>query len=65
TVLEPEEIINDESCLMRSDLTDEGFKLYQKAEQKWLRGIDRGKDPTDMGVFEKELAKLRFLSSHP
>lgn len=58
TVLEKDEPLTDNSCLMRSDLTEKGFLLYQKAEQKWLRGHDRGKSPTDMTVFERELAKL-------
>lgn len=57
-VLSKDEPLSDSSCLMRSDLTDKGFKVYQKAEQKWLRGIDRGKSPTDMQIFEKELAKF-------
>ena len=58
TVLGEDEPLTDNSCLMRSDLTEKGFLLYQKAEQKWLRGHDRGKSPTDMTVFERELAKL-------
>lgn len=58
TVLEEDEPLTDGSCLMRSDLTEKGFLLYQKAEQKWLRGHDRGKSLTDMTVFERELAKL-------
>ncbi|HEX8658336.1 MAG TPA: hypothetical protein VF690_12410 [Hymenobacter sp.] len=58
TVLEEDEPLTDDSCLMRSDLTEKGFLLYQKAEQQWLRGQDRGKSPTDVTVFERELAKL-------
>jgi hypothetical protein len=59
TVLGPNEPLADDSCLMRSDLTERGFLLYQKAEQKWLRAHDRGiRDPTDMTIFERELAKL-------
>lgn len=58
TILEPDAHLNDDSSLLRSDLTDKGFLLYQKAEQKWLRGIDKGQSPTDMHVFEKELSKL-------
>jgi hypothetical protein len=57
-VLKPGEALTDESRLMRSELTDRGFALYQQAEQKWLRAMNRGKDVTDMRVFEKHLAKL-------
>lgn len=57
-VLEKDGPLTDESKLMYSDLTSKGFRLYQRAEQKWLKGIDRGKDPTDMSVFDKELARL-------
>jgi hypothetical protein len=57
-VLEKDESLSDESKLMRSDLTDKGFILYGLAEQKWLKGIDRGKDPTDMKVFANELARI-------
>jgi hypothetical protein len=57
-VLKPGETLTNESRLMRSDLTDRGFALYQQAEQKWLRAIDRGKNVTDVRVFEKHLAKL-------
>ena len=59
-LLEQGEPLTDESKLMRSDLTDKGFLLYQRAEQKWLKGIDRGKDPTDMRVFAKELTKIEL-----
>lgn len=57
-ILKEDDPLNDESKLMRADLTDKGFKLYQKVEKQWLNGIDRGKDPTDMTIFIKELAKL-------
>ncbi|RZJ90568.1 MAG: hypothetical protein EOO60_08820 [Hymenobacter sp.] len=57
-ILEIGEPITDELKLMRSNLTDRGFRLYKQAEQKWLKGIDRGRDPTNMGVFDRELAKL-------
>jgi hypothetical protein len=57
-VLKPGEALTDESCLRRSDLTDRGFALYQQVEQKWLRAIDRGREVTDMRVFEQHLSKL-------
>jgi Asp-tRNA(Asn)/Glu-tRNA(Gln) amidotransferase A subunit family amidase len=57
-VLKPGDALTDESCLMRSDLTARGFALYQQAEQKWLQAMDKGRDFTDMRVFEKHLAKL-------
>lgn len=62
-VLERNEPLTDESKLMRSDVTDKGFLLYQRTEQKWLKGIDRGKKPDDMKIFDKELAKLESSES--
>jgi hypothetical protein len=62
-VLERNEPLSDESKLMRSDITDKGFQLYQRAEQKWLKGIDKGKKPDDMSIFDRELAKLEAVEN--
>lgn len=43
-----------------SDLTDEGLLLMKQTYDRWLRNVDQGKTaPDDMGLFEKNLAKLR------
>lgn len=59
TVLQTGAPITDESRLLRSDLTAEGFEVYRRTEQRWLRSIDRTKRYTDMRLFTKELAKIR------
>lgn len=51
--------ITDDSQIHTDDLTDEGFEFMRSGYQKWLRALDRGKDPTDTRILEKELAKLR------
>ena len=50
--------LTDESRLLRSDLTAEGFEVYRRTEQRWLRSIDRTKRYTDMRLFAKELVKV-------
>jgi hypothetical protein len=62
-VLAGDERLTDESKLMRSDVTDKGFLLYQRTEQRWLKAIDRGKNPSDMSLFDKELTKLNLSQS--
>lgn len=56
-ILEKNAPITDELAIKVSDLTENGFQLIKKCHDKWLRGIDKGKNPTDMRVFEKELTK--------
>jgi hypothetical protein len=60
TVLRTGDEVTDNSCLLRSDLTEEGFEVYRKAEQKWLRNIERTKNFTDMRLFARELSKSRI-----
>lgn len=45
--------------IRRSDLTDEGYELYQRVEQRWFNAIDKGVAPTDTAILEKALKKLR------
>jgi hypothetical protein len=51
--------IPDNFELRANQLTEEGLKLLQKAYQKWLKSIDKGKSETDTTFLEKELKKLR------
>jgi hypothetical protein len=57
-ILKDDDLVTDETQIKVSDLTDKGFMLIKKAHDKYLKGINRGKVPTDVSVFEKELAKL-------
>jgi len=46
---------------MVDDLTVEGLEFMRTGYQKWLRMLDRGGDPSDTRILERELAKQRGL----
>lgn len=46
-------------CLRKDDLTPEGLALFKAALFKWAAAYDRSKDTSDIGVFERALAKFR------
>jgi len=48
-----------ETVVRRSDVTDEGFEFLRRAEPKWFRALSRGTPPTNIGILQRELAKLR------
>ena len=56
-----EDLITDETAIMVSDLTEEGMTMIKKCHDKWLRGIDRGKDPSNLKIWDKALAELRSV----
>lgn len=59
-VLLPEdEEISDSFVIRRSDLTDEGYELYRRAEQGWLGAIDRGRKPSNTSILERALRSIR------
>ena len=51
--------INNNTKIMKSDLTKEGFDLVAKALDKWFSAQDRGKAPDDTTILERELKKIR------
>jgi hypothetical protein len=59
TLLAAGDEVTADTKIWKSDLTEEGVSFVRRAEQKWLRAIDRGKAPTNTKMLEKELAKLR------
>jgi hypothetical protein len=57
-------VLTDQSELegleLRSvDLTEAGVDVMRCGLDKWLKGLDRGKDPSDVAVFTKCLAKVQ------
>ncbi len=42
--------------ILRSDLTDTGFRVMEVAYDKWLRGINKGKRIDDLSILIKALA---------
>jgi hypothetical protein len=56
----PIEEINDETKLLRSDLTNEGFEFFKIAHDRWANNIfDKGKSPEDVKYLEKKLKEIR------
>lgn len=51
--------ITDDFEIRSDDLTAEGLQFMRTGYQKWLRMLDRGGDPSDTRILEKELSKLR------
>lgn len=56
-ILARDQPVTEELRIYKSDLTDVGFAVVKSAYDKWLRGHDRGKDISDVGVLERALAK--------
>lgn len=49
---------NNDLVLHTSNLTDKGRELIDLCYEKWLKGFDRGKDPSDLKIFIKGLKKI-------
>lgn len=63
-ILEESENVTDETCIMSSDLTEEGFRLIKKKYGNWVDGImDKGRSPSDFTILDKELRKMRHVES--
>ena len=59
-IIDKYEKIDDDSKLMRSDLTEEGFEFFKKAYDRWSTNIyDKGKSPEDVKYLEKKLREIR------
>lgn len=51
--------VTDDFEILFDDLTEEGLQFMRAGYQKWLRMLDRGGDPSDTRILDKELAKQR------
>jgi hypothetical protein len=51
--------ITAEFSIKSSDFTETGVAIMKRAYDKWLKRIDRGSDPEDVGLLKKEIDKLR------
>jgi hypothetical protein len=59
-LIDNESDIDENFCYKVSDLTDEGLEFTKIALAKYVNGIDRGKDPSNVKVLERELKKMRL-----
>jgi len=60
TILKKEENVTEDTCIISTDLTEEGLQLIKKKYDKWTKGImDKGRSPSDFTIFDKELKKIR------
>jgi len=55
--------ISEDFAIMRSDLTALGYELIKMSYEKWLNGLDRGKPPEDLRVFQRDLTRVRRPTS--
>jgi hypothetical protein len=59
-IISQDQKINDDSKLIRSDLTEEGYEFFKKAYDRWSTNIyDKGKSPEDVKYLEKKLKEIR------
>jgi hypothetical protein len=57
---ESRDAITDAFELRSADLTSDGLKFMRTGYHKWLRMLDRGGDPRDARILERELAKMEI-----
>lgn len=55
--------IDDEFSIKASHLNDEGIFIVKKCYDRWLTKVDKGGNPNDMGIFERQLIKIRLGSN--
>jgi|SRR5687767_14382411 len=59
-ILHQNESVDDETCLKRSDLTNEGFELIKKVYDKWTdKVVDKKISSDDFTMLDKALKKIR------
>jgi len=59
-ILKQGEEITEETKILATDLTPEGFELIKKGLDRWTDNIfDRGKSPNDYTLLDKHLKKIR------
>lgn len=49
---------NDDLVIHTANLTEKGRLLIKLCYDKWLKGFNKGKDPSDLKIFIKGLKKL-------
>ena len=59
TLLRPNEIPAEDFIIRAGDLTPQGLNLFRRGVEKWIGGIDRGKDPHDVTPLKLALKKIR------
>lgn len=60
-LLKEGQVVDDEICIKKSDLTEEGFLIFKgKYFDKWVNAIfDKKRSPLDIKPLEKALVKIR------
>lgn len=57
-LLLPEQELDKDFQISSADLTEKGMAFMRKGYQKWVRSIDRGADPADSALLQREFLKL-------
>lgn len=58
TLLGPDATLQDDFCLQSNDLSALGLEFMRSGYQKWARLVDRGGDPRDATLLQREFEKL-------
>lgn len=58
TLLGPGATLLDDFCLQSDDLSALGLEFMRSGYQKWARLVDRGGDPRDAKVLQREFERL-------
>ena len=58
-VLGPDETPDENTAVLRRDLTDEGWEFIKSAQDKWFHAVDQGTSPEDTSLLKQTLIKLR------
>ena len=47
-------IINDDTCIHTDHLNENGKAIMKKCYHRWLKQVDKGLDPDELSMFQKE-----------
>lgn len=57
-LVDPALDLPDDFQISSADVTERGLQFLKGGYQKWIKSIDRGRDPADASLLKRELEKL-------
>lgn len=57
-LVDPALDLADDFQISSADVTERGLRFLKGGYQKWIKSIDRGRDPADDSLLKRELEKL-------
>lgn len=59
-ILDSNDVVTDETCIRKSDLTDEGLSFIKKVYDKWTdKVVDKKILPIDFKMLDRALKEIR------